>query len=99
VLREDATAAASWRAQYSIDRWLKDRNLIGIAAVDTRRLVNRIRDQGAPKGCLAFAPRHSASPGGSDSAGTGTTTTTTGGANEVVACGAITMPKVMYCSR
>jgi carbamoyl-phosphate synthase small subunit len=56
VLREDATAAANWRAQDSMDRWLKDRNLIGIAGVDTRRLVNRIRDQGAPKGCLAFAP-------------------------------------------
>jgi carbamoyl-phosphate synthase small subunit len=34
---------------------LRRRNLIGIAGVDTRRLVNRIRDQGAPKGCLAFA--------------------------------------------
>jgi carbamoylphosphate synthase small subunit len=39
VLCEDATAAANWRAQDSIDRWLKDRNLIGIAGVDTRRLV------------------------------------------------------------
>ena len=29
---------------------------IGIAGLDTRRLVGRIRDQGAPKGCLAFAP-------------------------------------------
>ena len=40
----------------SLDRWLKERNLIGIAGVDTRRLVSRIRDRGAPKGCLAFAP-------------------------------------------
>jgi carbamoyl-phosphate synthase small subunit len=39
-----------------VDRWLKDRNLIGIAGIDTRRLVSRIRDQGAPKGCLAFGP-------------------------------------------
>jgi carbamoyl-phosphate synthase small subunit len=56
VLREDITPAANWRAQTSMDRWLKDRNLIGIAGVDTRRLVGRIRDRGAPKGCLAFAP-------------------------------------------
>ncbi len=55
VLREDITPAANWRARGSMDRWLKDRNLIGIAGVDTRRLVSRIRDQGAPKGCLAFA--------------------------------------------
>ena len=56
VLREDITPPANWRARASLDRWLKDRNLIGIAGVDTRRLVGRIRDRGAPKGCLAFAP-------------------------------------------
>jgi carbamoyl-phosphate synthase small subunit len=56
VLREDVTPAANWRARSSLDRWLRDRNLIGIAGVDTRRLVSRLRDQGAPKGCLAFAP-------------------------------------------
>jgi carbamoyl-phosphate synthase small subunit len=54
VLREDITPPANWRAQSSMHQWLKDRNLIGIAGVDTRRLVNRIRDLGAPKGCLAF---------------------------------------------
>jgi carbamoyl-phosphate synthase small subunit len=56
VLREDITPPANWRARSSLDRWLTDRNLTGIAGVDTRRLVSRIRDQGAPKGCLAFAP-------------------------------------------
>jgi carbamoyl-phosphate synthase small subunit len=55
VLREDVTPPANWRARGALDRWLKDRNLIGIAGVDTRRLVSRIRDGGAPKGCLAFA--------------------------------------------
>jgi carbamoyl-phosphate synthase small subunit len=56
VLREDITPPANWRVRSSLDQWLTDRNLIGIAGVDTRRLVSRIRDQGAPKGCLAFAP-------------------------------------------
>jgi carbamoyl-phosphate synthase small subunit len=56
VLREEITPPANWRARGPLDPWLKDRNLIGIAGVDTRRLVSRIRDQGAPKGCLAFAP-------------------------------------------
>jgi carbamoyl-phosphate synthase small subunit len=55
VLREEITPAANWRAGGSLDRWLKDRNLIGITGVDTRRLVSRIRDRGAPKGCLASA--------------------------------------------
>jgi len=55
VLREDITLPANWRAQASLHRWLTERNLIGIAGVDTRRLVSRIRDRGAPKGCIAFA--------------------------------------------
>jgi len=55
ALREEITPPANWRARGPLDQWLKDRNLIGIAGVDTRRLVSRIRDQGAPKGCLAFA--------------------------------------------
>jgi carbamoyl-phosphate synthase small subunit len=56
VLREDITPASNWRAQTSLQRWLRERNLIGIAGVDTRSIVRRIRDRGAPKGCLAFAP-------------------------------------------
>src|SRR5262245_38090040 len=56
VLREDITFPANWRAEGSLHRWLKERNLIGISGLDTRRLVGRIRDHGAPKGCLAFVP-------------------------------------------
>jgi carbamoyl-phosphate synthase small subunit len=56
VLREDITPPSSWRAEGSLDQWLKARDLTGISGIDTRRLVGRIRDRGAPKGCLAFAP-------------------------------------------
>jgi carbamoyl-phosphate synthase small subunit len=56
VLREDVTAPANWRARSSMHEWLTARNLIGITGIDTRRLTSRIRDQGAPKGCIAFAP-------------------------------------------
>jgi carbamoyl-phosphate synthase small subunit len=54
VLREDISLPANWRARGSLDEWLKNHNLSAIAGVDTRRLVRRIRDLGAPKGCLAF---------------------------------------------
>jgi carbamoyl-phosphate synthase small subunit len=54
VVREDMSLSANWRARGSLNEWLKDHNLTGIAGVDTRRLVSRIRDLGAPKGCLAF---------------------------------------------
>ena len=50
VLREEITPPANWRARGPLDQWLKDRNLIGIAGVDTRRLVSRIRDRGLPRG-------------------------------------------------
>ena len=55
VLREDITPPSNWRAEGSLHEWLKERRLIGIAGVDTRRLTGRIRDRGAPKGCLSFA--------------------------------------------
>jgi carbamoyl-phosphate synthase small subunit len=54
VLREDISPAANWRARDSLGEWLKNHNLTAIAGVDTRHLVSRIRDLGAPKGCLAF---------------------------------------------
>jgi carbamoyl-phosphate synthase small subunit len=54
VLREDISLPASWRARGSLDEWLRNHNLTAVAGVDTRRLVSRIRDLGAPKGCLAF---------------------------------------------
>jgi carbamoyl-phosphate synthase small subunit len=50
VLREDITPPANWRARSSLEQWLTHRNLIGIAGVDTRRLVSRIRDRGLPRG-------------------------------------------------
>ena len=54
VLREDISLPANWRARGSLHEWLKNHNLTAIAGVDTRHLVSRIRDLGAPKGCLAF---------------------------------------------
>jgi carbamoyl-phosphate synthase small subunit len=55
VLRADITDPSNYRAQLHFDAWLKARDLIGIAGVDTRRLTRRIRDGGAPNATLAFA--------------------------------------------
>src|SRR6201997_1555345 len=54
VLREAISQPTNWRARLPLDEWLKQHNLTAIAGVDTRHLVSRIRDLGAPKGCLAF---------------------------------------------
>ncbi len=56
VLRADITAPSSWRAAEPLDAWLKAHGLVGIAGVDTRALTRRIRDLGAPNGCLAHDP-------------------------------------------
>jgi len=56
VLRAAVTEPSNWRAAQHLDAWLKARNLIAISGIDTRALTRRIRDLGAPNGCLAHDP-------------------------------------------
>ena len=56
VLRAGITEPSNWRAARHLDAWLTAQNLPGISGVDTRALTRRIRDLGAPSGCLALAP-------------------------------------------
>ncbi len=65
VLRADITEPSNWRATRHLDAWLKSHNLVGIAGIDTRALTCRIRDLGAPEGCLAYDP-DAAARGGLD---------------------------------
>jgi carbamoyl-phosphate synthase small subunit len=53
VLRADITEPSNWRARAHLDAWLKAKQIVGIAGVDTRALTRRIRDLGAPNGALA----------------------------------------------
>jgi carbamoyl-phosphate synthase small subunit len=56
VLRADITEPSNWRAAQHLDSWLKSYGLPAVAGIDTRRLTRRIRDGGAPSGCLVHAP-------------------------------------------
>ena len=56
VLGASISEPSSWRATQHLDAWLRSRNLVGIAGVDTRRLTRRIRDGGAPSGVVAHSP-------------------------------------------
>ncbi len=56
VLRADITNPSNYRAVEKLDAWLKKRNIIGIAGVDTRALTARIREKGMPNGVIAHAP-------------------------------------------
>lgn len=53
VLSHLPTPASNYRADSSLDEWLKSMSIPGIAGIDTRSLTHHIRDKGAPKGVLA----------------------------------------------
>ena len=55
-LRADITNPSNYRAVEKLDAWLKKRNIIGIAGIDTRALTARIRESGMPNGVIAHAP-------------------------------------------
>ena len=56
ITRQVPTRDANWRATSSLDSWLKEHDLPGIAGVDTRALTRHIRDSGAPTGVICHAP-------------------------------------------
>ena len=45
VLKADITNPSNYRAARQLDAWLKKRNIIGIAGIDTRALTARIREK------------------------------------------------------
>ena len=56
VFRDLPTEEANWRAESSLDQWMKLRGVVGLAGVDTRALTARIRDSGAPHAVIAHDP-------------------------------------------
>lgn len=52
VIRDLPLLASNFRNQGSLSDYLKARNVIGIADIDTRRLTRILRDKGAQNGCL-----------------------------------------------
>ncbi|WP_295874340.1 glutamine-hydrolyzing carbamoyl-phosphate synthase small subunit [uncultured Zhongshania sp.] len=52
VIRDLPMLASSFRSEQSLSDYLKARNIVGIADIDTRRLTRILRDKGAQGGCL-----------------------------------------------
>lgn len=52
VIRDLPLLASNWRSQQTLDEFLKARNVIAIAEIDTRRLTRLLRDKGALNGCV-----------------------------------------------
>ena len=53
VVREASHISSSWRAEESLDAYLKRWNIVAIEGIDTRALVRHIRDKGAMRACLS----------------------------------------------
>ncbi len=52
VIRDLPLMASSFRSEQSLSDYLRERNIVGIAEIDTRRLTRILRDKGAQGGCL-----------------------------------------------
>ncbi len=53
VVREASRTASNWRAEETLDAYLKRWKIVAIDHVDTRALVRHIRDRGAMRACLS----------------------------------------------
>lgn len=52
IIRELSPIASNWRAEQSLENYLKSDGIVAIAGIDTRRLVRLIREQGVLNGCI-----------------------------------------------
>ncbi len=53
VVKEASRMASSWRAEETLDAYLKRWKIVAIEGLDTRALVRHIRDKGAMRACLS----------------------------------------------
>src|SRR5262245_37686269 len=53
IVKEATERPSNFRAQDSLDAYLKKHKIVGLASIDTRALVRRLRIRGAMKGVLS----------------------------------------------
>ena len=53
IVKELAPAYSNWRADRSLDEYLKQNNIVGIEGIDTRALTRRLRITGSMRGILS----------------------------------------------
>lgn len=53
VIRELSSRVSNWRATTTLDDWLVEQDIVGIADVDTRAVTRRLREKGALKGVMS----------------------------------------------
>lgn len=52
IIKDLPLLTSNWRSKMSLDDYLKSRNIVAIAGIDTRRLTRILREKGAQNGCI-----------------------------------------------
>lgn len=56
VIRDLPLLSSNWRMQQTLEEFLCDQGVVGIAEIDTRRLTRLLREKGSMNGCLLSGP-------------------------------------------
>ena len=56
VIRDLPILASNWRKQQSLEDFISERGVVGVAEIDTRRLTRLLRDQGPLNGAIVSGP-------------------------------------------
>jgi len=60
IIRDLSSTVSSWRAEDSLEHFLKRGKTVAIAEIDTRRLTRLLRDKGAQAGCIVTGAKANA---------------------------------------
>lgn len=52
IIRDLPLLASNWRSQKPLDEYLRDKAVVAIADIDTRKLTRILREKGAQSGCI-----------------------------------------------
>ncbi len=52
IVRDVPRRPSSWRSEVALPQWLRDRGVVAISGIDTRKLTRLLRDRGAQNGAL-----------------------------------------------
>lgn len=52
IIRDLPLRMSNWRAEQTLDAYLRAQNIVAIAGIDTRRLTRVLREKGAQNGCI-----------------------------------------------
>jgi len=56
VIRDLPRLVSNWRSEQALDEFLRERALVAISDIDTRKLTRILREEGAQNGCLLAGP-------------------------------------------